>query len=284
MNKFVVVVLALVLIGLVGCIDVEEHLTLNDDGSGKVAMHYAIAKSYFEQMQAMQDEMMKDLPEEIKAQMPQGSLVDQMFSKDRINEVLAEEASDIELLKYSRGEANESIVWDIEFSFEDINKLYVVYEALSSDESDEEDYNQPQDSGKDERPEKLLTRQDDGTLLFVRAFDDESQAGMGGSEDEYTGGGENYSSEEYPSESAGNDEYQVDADDSAALAMFGTSAEGMQSMAEEMSKKTIRFTVTFPGEIVESNATSVDGNTATWEYKLTEMNDNMPTQRAVIKP
>jgi len=42
-------------------------------------------------------------------------------------------------------------------------------------------------------------------------------------------------------------------------------------MEADAAKRRIHFSVTFPGKIIESNATRVEGKTAIWEYKLSEM-------------
>jgi hypothetical protein len=59
----------------------------------------------------------------------------------------------------------------------------------------------------------------------------------------------------------------------------------MQAMTEAAQKSSLTFTVTFPGKIVESNATRVEGNTATWEYKLADLEgEQEPVMTARIKP
>jgi phage terminase small subunit len=61
--------------------------------------------------------------------------------------------------------------------------------------------------------------------------------------------------------------------------------EGLQSMFARMDKAHVKITATFPGKIIESNATSVEGNTATWEYKgQALMTAGVPTLTARIQP
>jgi len=54
------------------------------------------------------------------------------------------------------------------------------------------------------------------------------------------------------------------------------SANQMQAnMEESMKGRKIRFEVHFPGAIVESNATSVNGKVAVWEYDLDILGDGL---------
>ena len=48
-------------------------------------------------------------------------------------------------------------------------------------------------------------------------------------------------------------------------------AAGMEAMTEGMKNAHLKIAVTFPGEIVESNATKIEGKTAIWEYTGPEL-------------
>ena len=48
-------------------------------------------------------------------------------------------------------------------------------------------------------------------------------------------------------------------------------AAGMQQAAEDAKNHTVKLVVHLPGEVIESNATSYGGRTATWEYTLDQV-------------
>jgi hypothetical protein len=55
------------------------------------------------------------------------------------------------------------------------------------------------------------------------------------------------------------------------------------SIAQVMDQHKMRFSITFPGKIIETNATTIDGNTAIWEYTLKELQTNQPDQVTVFE-
>ena len=69
------------------------------------------------------------------------------------------------------------------------------------------------------------------------------------------------------------------------MAQMGTMMTGMADMMTKAFKNhKMRMTVKFPGKVVESNATSTNGNTAVWEYKFTDMAKAPKQLQATIKP
>ena len=267
----------LILLIVTGCFDYEETLVFNKDGSGSMQMHYAVDKSYLNQLKTMYEQMAASMPE---LEIPDDPS-ETMFNEDHIRQTLAEEQSSVTLDHYRISETETSKVWDMKFSFGDINDLEVLDKALSPPDEYSEQEEQAQE---DEEP--FLVEQPDGTLLYSRSVsDDEEYEGSGG--DDY------YSDEEYGNYDEGydagsEDEYDDESEPSPLEVDMEQGLDQltgeMEKMAEGMEDHKIRFVITFPGEIIESNADEVNGNTAVWEYNLGDLQGQVPDQRAVIKP
>lgn len=282
MKNFVLVLSLLSLILLSGCFDYDEALVLNKDGSGSLQMKCSVSKVYLDQMQQMYAQMAKAMPDLDIPDDPR----DMIFNRNKIDEALKAEDSGVELVKYEMSETDDMQTWDMKFSFTDLNRLDALDKALSPDEPGME--YQEEDLETDEEP--LLTKQDDGTWLFLRSFKDKMEAEAFGGED-----GEYYQDEygEYEDQENGDEKYSYDDEEyNEGSVLGGISAEmeeglnqfveGFGLNAEEMGDHKLRFSITFPGKIIESNATSVDGNTAIWEYSLNQIENSMPDQKAVI--
>jgi hypothetical protein len=261
------------LLFLVGCFDYEETLEFKDDGSGTMIAHYELDNKNIDQMKKMYEEMAKMMPD---ADIPTN--IDEMFfNKQKIEETLDSANNGIKLVSYETSVNDKSHVWDMKFSFEDINKSYMIYEAVAPD--DEESYAVEE---KDEEIPKLLTKQADGTLLFLRPFDDPA---MGSETSDYESEDDYY----YDDYSDEDSEYSDSDEDKSILEEeieegVNEMEKGLNEFAEGMLNHKIIFHVKFPGKIIESNAHSVDGNTATWEYGLEELDKSNIEQRAVIQP
>jgi hypothetical protein len=69
------------------------------------------------------------------------------------------------------------------------------------------------------------------------------------------------------------------------MAAMGSMMTGMADMmTKAFANHKMRMTVKFPGTVVQSNATSTNGNTAVWEYKFTDMAKAPKQLQATIKP
>ncbi len=253
-----------------GCIDYDEVMVINADGSGTVSMHYAMNKAYFEQL----DAMMQDLsPEE--GEVGTGSPSD-MFSKQDIEEALAGNDQGIELKSFKYTETDSLYVWDMEFSFQDVNKLDSLSAALSSSEGEF----LPSEEGK-----QTFDKQEDGTWLFTRSLSSDEGQDVGEFQNPEEDGDNpsEFDDQESQEESEGGQESNEfeDGMQEFADAMQGLGDE-MQWMAEAMKNHKIRFTVVFPRKVIESNATTIDGDTATWEYTLEKMAEAPPQLRALV--
>jgi hypothetical protein len=84
-------------------------------------------------------------------------------------------------------------------------------------------------------------------------------------------------------ESDDEEEYDAATDESIEGEESGDPVDEFeQKLKDSFEGIAIKMVVTFPGEIIESNATSVDGNTATWEYSIEDM-EKAENIRAVIR-
>jgi len=301
MKNFTIVTLIIALITLTGCFDYDENLVINKDGSGTIEMHYAFEEAYLKQMEEMSRQMTQQMglpPEEA------GASSSKMFDKTEIEKALGAEESGIVMTSYEESVTDSVRHYKLNFSFKDINKLYYLYTAVYPDDEEEypnegypgEEYaGQESPDETDEVPPTMFAVQDDGTWLFQREMGDEQmneeEGGPSGMSQEET---EAYYSDD-ESESGSDDEVDFSAlsgmmDQEGmeeALGGLGAEMQGlgeqMQNMAAQMGKHHIRFTVSFPGSVVESNATSFDGNTAVWDLKLDQLQQGLSSMRAVIK-
>lgn len=273
MMRYAGIVFLLVAVMLVsGCFDYEEKLVINSDGSGQMTVHYAMDKEYLEQMEQMRLELVELLGDEDTA----GGALTDMWSEKLIRKALEEQGQGASLLAYEESESETARMWDMTFSFDDINRLHVVMDALYEDPADELDEDTAAADDSDEMPELIFVQQDDGTWLFTRPMGDD----------------ENDIAEEFYDEedAAYDDGYDGDyAEEDSEDASF--KEDSLSAAADEMTEEltamfeghSVKVEVVFPGKVIESNATHVDGNTAVWEYALTEL-EQVKELRAVIAP
>lgn len=266
----------------IGCMDYDEAIVLNEDGSGTIAVQYKIDRSYFDQMAMI-------------AQQPGGKEDEDMdptqevLNRTDIEELLGKTQSGIKLLSYDKKQLDDTWVWDMKFAFDDINKLYFLNAAMQLDSQEDAD---SEGDLSEEEMKPIFTKQADGSWLFERelngpddefgsmGYDGDTDAENYDSAPEYSAGdSENDTEENYETTDEGNlSEEEMDAGE-----MMQGMAQHMQDLEKELAKHKIRFSITMPGKVVESNATTTDGNTLTWEYKLTELSDRMPGMHAVIR-
>jgi len=284
-------VVALIMVG--GCIDYQETLKFNEDGSGTLKIRYALDKQYLNEMEQMGGEMGTEQSEE-----PEDADED-MWTREEIEEALKMEDTGVELIGYEVSEDEEWEIWVIEFSFDKLADFEMLSRTLSAEgdeDSDEADIN------------RSYARQDDGTWLYKHDFgggvdgeDGSSQFDMS-----YMGSGDS-SSEDMPTaeelaeamkqmQEAMQEYSDEDAEGGDANPEAGAQKEqmeeatqnmfsGLESMFAGMENARVKVTAEFPGKIIESNATSVDGNTATWEYRgKAVIHDDIPVMTAKIQP
>lgn len=276
------VLLGLVLlaaVAMMGCFDYQEFMVLNKDGSGTLEMRLAMDMAMIEGMEAMAESFGAEEVEEPVEE-------EEFISKNNIEKYLKENDAGVKLLSYEELEEEGMKVWKIKYSFEDLNSIHHITGSLNEDFDQMDDFAEDEPAAEeedDDTPELSFAQQDDGTWLFERGMDTGDQMpGMGmegdmGMMDDT--GDVDYEEEPYDDQPA-EEEEEMSGDDTTAMGDF---AKQMEEMSRMMSKVGVKLTVQFPGEVVESNATKVEGNTATWEYKMSEMGKFPDILRAVVK-
>ena len=273
-KKILAVAILLAATMLAGCFDYQETMVLNKDGSGTLAMRLGMQKSMLDGMKAM--------TQAFSQEEDQPAADEPFISKEAIEKNLAKSKAGVKLLDYKESVDGEMQVWDITYSFENLNDVQYITESLNDDFDAMADMGEAVDSSMGE--EEGMTDENMPELrLFVRGMDTgDGMMGMpaGGEMDDETEGYEEESAESHD-ESAGEMKKDEAMPDSAGD-MSGM-MEGMDKLAQTMSKYGIKLTVKFPGKVIESNATTIDGNTATWEYKLSDMGKFPNKLTAVVK-
>ena len=290
-----------VLFTATACLDYEEVLTLNADGSGRISLHISVDKRILNRMQSMAGPNADPAGE--KPEKP-----DELCSEEEIRAALEAMGSGLELVAYSETDNEEQLAYDIEFRFSDYDDFRDLNDVCP-DESAAADNESQFDFSYAEQP--------DGSWLFTRRFmsmEEESEEYSSVESGDPTDGWEEDASEYDDTEMVdseaedlpepvdmaklaealkglgqaleGLDTEALAGGDSAAprtdvLAGF---TAGMQEMAEDAKDHTVRLVVNLPGTVIESNGTAAEGGTVTWEYTLDAMAQAPKTATAKVKP
>lgn len=271
MKKMIICSLAAVSFFAAGCVDYEENLVINKDRSGTVQMRYSVEKVYLKQMQAIADMMAESTKENTKK-----DISETMFSRAEIEDALKSRNSGINLLSYETSEDDKTRTWQMMFSFGDVDSLAYLFDILSSDMGE---YAPAEDTVS------VYARLADGTWLFSRPLVEEDlQEDYSGYDDADTDDylDEEYSEDDESIEEISDEDPVTDTEtDDEFEADFGAD---MGDLVFSMGEHTIKINVTFPGRIVETNATSTEGSTATWEYGLDRIQEAPSEMKAIIAP
>ncbi len=282
-----------------GCIDYEEILRLNADGSGEVRMHFTMDKEFIEQMKAFSEQM---------GGAPDSDIEDftELCSEEEIRATLRNMGSGLELISYARRETDTEIGFTLEFTFTSQDDFRDMVHACPDEDGEDDEDSDPGFSF-------TYAEQPDGRWRFARDF-----KGMGGS-GASAGSSPDMNMQDY----AGNTQEGSAGDPMAGDPMAGMDAEKMaeamkqmddvlaqlqktnpeaakqmeaqmqalggwnQSMgqaAQEASEHGVRFEVHFPADVVEANATETGARVAIWEYSLDQLQNAPGELEAYIKP
>lgn len=209
-TRWLVALSTAVLLG--GCVQVEQTLTLANDGSGTLDVRYGMSEqtvSQFEAMQRMAENMgQEDSDDSLEAPFD--------FDEDSVRRQFETEAPEgIELLSLSSESVDGWKFMNLRLSFTDLAALKET-EFFSDGELS-------------------LTKNADGNYVLVQSTGAEGAMPP------------------MPSE----------GEDAMAAAM-------MQQMAGMFAGMRIATTVVAPSNIIESNATSTDGRSASWVFDVDE--------------
>lgn len=250
MTKFLkTALIAAIAISLVGCFDYAERLELNADGSGIISQHMVLYKDGMMGMAPMLQELSSD------------SSSDSSFSfikRADVEKKLAKSGGSLKLIDFAETQTDSTAVYDIKVSFSNMDEL----SKFSNDWTDDEMM-----QGMAQKKEIRFGKNESGGWTFVREFGDSSLSAFGKM---------NMTQPEAADSTA----------DSAAVddpfADMGRMM--MKVMKQAFAERTIKLTVKFPGEVAESNATIINGNEATWEYKLSDAANMNRNLEATIRP
>ena len=94
---------AVALFTVSGCIDYEEVLTLNTDGSGTVEIHLVMDKTFMNEMQAMAEQFGGE---------PEGSSpAEEICSEEEMRAALEKMGSGLEIISYRESETEETLTY-----------------------------------------------------------------------------------------------------------------------------------------------------------------------------
>ncbi|MBU1317576.1 MAG: hypothetical protein KKG33_05490 [candidate division Zixibacteria bacterium] len=295
MHRLALVALAAALAVFGGCIDYQETISLNADGSGTLKIRHALDSQYMDLMrQALASWEAEDdnVPEksEVKS--------DEIWTRQQIQKALKCNHC-VELMDYDINDEGRWRVWSMEFSFKDISGVEGLLRSLNEESVSERGLADMKRS---------FTKQTDGSWLFQHSLGTHREGGLESSDisgiemhqedsmgipadeemagliDRFEEATEDDSHDVYDQqgEDAKKEQNRLPEDkDSAAQAWDSL----LNSLPAEIDKTHIKITATFSGEIVKSNATSIEGNTAVWEFSGQRERDNGgPSLAATIQP
>ncbi len=277
MKRFLPLTLALLCaLFIAGCIDYEETLELNADGSGTMAMHVTVYKKYFDAMSKMMGS---------PADSVQDSAMFKLFTREDMEAKIKEHKSTVKLLDFKEQLTDSTVVYDLKYAFKDLQEMLRISGQMGKNEmmggpgseSVSEQAGEP--NGK---PEVTFSKDKSGEWQYARGFEASSMGEMMmPAEDSTKPERANLDTAKSADSLA---EPLVEAVDTV-MEQMGSAMAGMKDMMmKAFADHKMRMTVKFPGTVAKSNATSINGNTAVWEYKFTDMAKAPKQLEATIKP
>jgi hypothetical protein len=278
MKKFVCTLTVLSLVTLAGCLEYKEEVKLNKDGSGSTHLRFAVNQAYLQQMEEMSKMM---------AQMSGGDaepveLPSIVSSEEKIRAFFKEIKSGAQLDSYEVSETDNSRVWNLSFTFSNLLELDYINASVFQSEDDD----MGEDSlSADHQPTVSFVKQDNGAWLFTRTMPENDIPGDDmdmGMNDGYPAG--EYDDGEYADESSVEEDDEESSEFGAEIEKgLGKFVEGIEQAVGGQNKPVFTLSVTFAGEVIESNATDVAGNTATWAFTMEQISAQLTTMTATVK-
>lgn len=278
MKRFLPLTLALLCaLFIAGCIDYEETLELNADGSGTMAMNVTVYKKYFDAMSEMMGSSSAD-------SVPDSAMY-KLFTREDLEKQLEERKIAVTLLDFKEQLTDSTIVYDVKYAFKDLEQMLEVSENMGKSEMMGEsggEYVGELEGEPAPEPKITFNKDKSGQWEFVRKF---GAAELGDMilPDEDSSKSESASQDTAKSTDSLGGPLAEAVD--TMVSQMGSMMTGMTDMmTKAFANHGMRLTVKFPGAVVESNATSIKGNTAVWEYKFTDMRKAPAELQATIKP
>ncbi len=236
-----------------GCFDYGERIELNADGSGILTQHMVLYKGGLDGLMQMMQAFSQDSTDD--------SSMSSFINRAEVEKKLVSSKSDVKLLDFSETQTDSTMVYDIKYSFKDLASMMQVTEDMNQTEMLESAV---------PKKDASFAKGADGNWIFTREFGDSAMSNIMGLQ-----------SDSLTKEISPNNE----ADTAIVENPFDQMGKMMEMMMKQaFADRTLKLTVKFPGTIVESNATKIDGNEATWEYKLIDAAKAPNFLRAVVKP
>jgi hypothetical protein len=252
----------------------HEILTIDDDGSGIVEKSYNMDKKFIDQMLTMYKEMAQESPDVEFPTVPEEMMPD----SNKTEEILLQTKTGIKLIHYETDKSDSLHHWLMRFSFNNANQLSILNNILSSY------LDPPKEKSKELKPVDILFKRSDGYLIFYRKLDDSKENDV-----------EKLLKKDGFFQISEFDEIKIIKDENNQSSEFSDEIKDVfeallhlengdeSNLPKDNKKKSLVFDVIFPGAIIKTNALSVEGNKATWEYRLLDMNNPDLAQIAIIK-
>jgi hypothetical protein len=223
---------ALAAMALTGCVQMHSDTVIKKDGSGTATMKMSLSPGMAEAIKEMEDLGMN---EDQDMDVPE---FDQISKEDLEK---AAKGHGVKVTKFEKDTADGNMALDIALEFEDLKGLsYVMGNIMGGDSGDG----------------MGIFATDDGNFVLKEAkydFPDEPDT-----DDEM-------SAEEM--KEAQEKTAEVLTDEEKAQKQMALMGKMMGAMGE----LDIKFTITVPGEVIESNAPTVEGNTSIWAINAGNM-------------
>jgi hypothetical protein len=248
MKKLAMLTLAaLAALNLSGCVKMHSDAVIREDGSGTASLNMSLSPTAADLIKEM-----KELGMDKEQDMEMPSLDD--FQKDKFAK--AAKGHGVEIKKFDRTTVDGRDQLDVVMEFKDLEGLSFVM-ANSMGEGSRAGYG--------------IFETADGNYLLKQAFYDFPVEEMEAEEDE----------EAAPSkkskESAGAPDLTEEEKAQRQMALMG-------KLMGAMAELDVRLAITVPGEIIESNAPTVEGNTSIWSINAGNMMSQQGTDmEPVIK-
>jgi hypothetical protein len=273
MKRFLIFALTMLMaLTVAGCIDYDEILELNADGSGTMSMHVVVYKHYFEAIDAMMSSFAPDSSADSTSSTAASTGPFTLITRADIEKRLKERKSSVKLLDFQEKQNDSTATYDMKFSFKNLSEMIAVNEQMGSSDM----------TGEEEpAPEVSFVQDKAGLWQFSRGFQGASMGEMVAPPQEAT-------DQDVPTgdstETTDSLTDQIEEVVDSSMEQMGSMMNGMsEMMAKAFGDRKMRLTVKFPGTVTETNATSKSGNTAVWEYKFADLTKAPKQLQATVK-
>jgi hypothetical protein len=243
MNKFAVLaIVALATLGLTGCVQLYSDTNISKDGSGNASFVMSLSPGMTDALKEMEELGMNENQD---MDVPE---FDEINQKDLEKAI---KGHGVKITKFEKDTSAGNMKIDLAVDFEDLEGLsYVMGKVMGGDPGDG----------------MGIYETADGNYVLKKAV---------------------YDFPPEPEEEAAKDEADAEESTDEASSTLTDEEKAQKQMAlmgkmmGAMAELDIKFTITVPGEVIESNAPTVEGNTSIWTLNASNM---MSQQDADMEP